>query len=513
MTKRIIALVLLLCTVAASFIGCVNNDTDTNNAAETTTTVANGAVTDDPSNENEEDNTPKSDNPDFDFKKATINVLSRAYAPVADEISVEAINGNAINDAVFNRNAAVEAKLQVEIENELLAGDNYAVYNKLKTLHGSSDAQYDFFASSVYSTIMYTAEGIFADLTQLDYLEMEKPWFAQNFIDVAMNGDSLYMITGSLAISMYRYLFVTFFNEQMVNDVMKDEGVDLYDVVTNGDWTIDYQISVAEKIYEDYGPAGKSEEDTFGFITNGNQIGVDPYWSSCELTIIKKTSDGWYEFALDIERLTTAVDKIKDLVLECPGSYSYAHVGADLEQETIRQKFASGGAAMATLRLIEAESGELRNMKDVYGVLPIPKLEKKQTTYYSYAHDQLTAFGVPVLVAADDERFQRAGAVLNEMSYQSLLIVQPDYYELTLKSRYMNNEKSWNMLDLIVKNLYIDAGVLYTKQLDSIHQKLRSVIGNDKPVTSVFGQSTILVSLKLEELVTTIKEMQEKAAK
>ena len=100
---------------------------------------------------------------------------------------------------------------------------------------------------------------------------------------------------------------------------------------------------------------------------------------------------------------------------------------------------------------------------------------------------------------------------LNEMNYQSLLIVQPDYYELTLKSKYMNNEKSWAMLDLIVKNLYIDAGVLYTKELDSIHQKLRTVIGKDKDVVSTFGNSTILVSLKLEDMIDEIKAMQDKA--
>jgi hypothetical protein len=297
----------------------------------------------------------------------------------------------------------------------------------------------------------------------------------------------------------------------MVQSVMQDAGHDLYDVVNSGDWTLDYQLSIAEKIYEDRGAAGKSEEDVFGFITNGNQIGVDPYWSSCNLKIIDKTNDGWYSVVLDVERLSTAVDKIRALVNDCESSYSYPHTSGDSEQETIRQKFASSGAAMATLRLLEAESGDLRSMKEIYGVLPMPKLDKKDP-YYSYAHDQLTAFGVPVLVAADEERFQRAGAVLNEMNYQSLLIVQPDYYELTLKTKYMNNEKAWKMLDLIVNCLYIDAGVLYTKNLDSIHQKLRTVIGNPAAnVASTFGGSFVLVNLRLDEMITKIKEMQEKA--
>lgn len=505
--KRLIVIFLLIATVLASFVGCVENDEPDSTEA---TTTEGSVVTDDPNAENNA-NIPQSDNPKLDFNQEKIKILSRDVYTVDDEIAVDAINGDAVNDAVYNRNLAVEEKLNVQIENELLAGDNYAIYNKIKTLHGSSDAAYDFFANSVYSTIMYTSEGMFADLTQLDYLELSKPWFAQNFIEVATNGDALYMVTGSLALSMYRYIFVTFFNEGMISNVMQDDGVDLYDVARNGDWTLDYQLSIAERIYEDRGAQGKSEEDIFGFITNGDQIGVDPYWSSCNLKIIDKTSDGWYEIVLDIERLTTAVSKINALVNECESSWSYPHNGADKEQNTIREKFAGGGAAMATLRLVEAEEGDLRNMKDVYGILPIPKLDKKDP-YYSYAHDQMTAFGIMTLVSNDDERFQRAGAVLNEMNYQSLITVQPDYYELTLKSKYMNNPKSWEMLDIIVKSLYIDAGVLYTKNLESIHQKLRSVVGDpSKSVASTFGSAMILVELRLNEMVDSIQKMQERA--
>ena len=89
---------------------------------------------------------------------------------------------------------------------------------------------------------------------------------------------------------------------------------------------------------------GKSDGDTFGFVTNADQIGVDAYWSSCKMRILDKTEDGWYDYVLDVDRVSTACEKIINLIWNCKGSYSYAHTSSDGEQESIRAKFANNGA-------------------------------------------------------------------------------------------------------------------------------------------------------------------------
>ncbi len=507
--KRTIALLLVLVTVALTLSACATPEQPDDNGDTTTTTVGGEVVTDVTVT-----TAPyPSQNPELNFGGKTINFLSRAHEWFADEIDADAMNGEIVNDAVFVRNAAVEKNLGVEIVNTLLQGDQYAISNEIKKLHDVQDDTYDLFANSTYSTIMYTEQGYYADLLNCEYLELEQPWFSQRFNDVASVGQAQYLATGSLALAMYRLIFATFINTQIMDSILI-ESVDLYDVVMNGEWTIDYQNELAAKIYQDAdGDGKKNDQDIYGFVTNSNMLGVDPYWSSLDLKILAKNNDNYYDVVLDIDRISAAVDKINDLIHDCPGTYAYKHVsGNEDTQISIRKKFAADGAAMATLRIIECESAELRENYN-YGIIPMPKFSKKQSEYLSFAHDQITSFGIPSTVTNDEDRFQRAGAVLNEMSRQSIITVQPAYYELALKSKYLNDEKSWKMLDMIVEGLYLDGGILYTKKFESVHQMMRTFIGNNSnTVSSTLGTKIPHLEKVLNEYMDEIKALQTAAS-
>ena len=70
------------------------------------------------------------------------------------------------------------------------------------------------------------------------------------------------------------------------------------------------------------------------------------------------------------------------------------------------------------------------------------------------------------------------GAVLEAMASESYRTVTPAYYEVALKNKYAKDPASWDMLDIVTENLYIDPGVLYTKNIESVHQKFRTIIGD-----------------------------------
>ena len=171
--------------------------------------------------------------------------------------------------------------------------------------------------------------------------------------------------------------------------------------------------------------------------------------------------------------------------------------------------FANDKAAMVTLRLIEAEGSNLRNMTSYYGIVPMPKLDETQDNYYSYAHDTLTAYAIPVNVI--DDRLQEMGAVLEALASESYRTVVPAYYEVTLKDKFCNDPESKEMLDLIINSFFIDAGVLYTKQIDSVHQKMRTFIGNNvSNVASMMRALDRVVPTKLEKLQDSIRKVQER---
>ena len=85
---------------------------------------------------------------------------------------------------------------------------------------------------------------------------------------------------------------------------------------------------------------------------------------------------------------------------------------------------------------------------------------------------------------------------------QSYRNVIPVYYEMAIKDKYLNDIESAEMLDMIYENIYIDAGVLYTKSLESIHQKLRDIVkSKSNNTTSMFKTLSKIVEKRLATLM------------
>jgi hypothetical protein len=150
------------------------------------------------------------------------------------------------------------------------------------------------------------------------------------------------------------------------------------------------------------------------------------------------------------------------------------------------------------LRLVSVETDEFRNMTDLYGIIPIPKMDETQEGYQTFLHDQFTAFGIVSTVKED--RLQMMGAFLEAMAEESYKSLVPTYYELALKTRCVSEEESGQMLDMIYRSVYIDAGVLYTKTVD-VHQQLRTVVrGGNNNVASIFQATSKIVTKMLAKL-------------
>lgn len=476
--KRLITLCLCLCMILPLVVGCGDNGkNDQTTTAASTTSAAQGEVTTDPAETTAgydvKDNLPGN----LDFGGRTISIVSRGRSWCADEVSVESLTGDLINDAIYNRNMAVQDRLNVVIANQLTSGtDNYEITEMIRKQVQSGSNEYDLFANSVYSTIMYTADNLFQDMANLTYLDLSMPYWSQGFNEAASIGGAQYFVSGPICLAIYRFVFATFFNKAMFDE---NKIPYLYDVVDKGEWTLEYQRQISSNIYNDLnGNGDKDAADRYGFVTNHDMIGVDAYWSSCKLDILTKDADNYLVFNVNNEKLSNAVDKINQLIWDNEGAFRVEHASSDSEQETIANMFAQDQAAMVTLRLIAVEGADMRDMKSAYGIVPMPKLDADQDGYGSYAHDTMTAYGIPLTTV--DENLDQVGAFLEAMAAESYRTVMPAYYEVALKTKYVSDEESVRMLDMVMDNFYVDPGVLYTKQISSFHQKLRTWIGTNR---------------------------------
>lgn len=99
-----------------------------------------------------------------------------------------------------------------------------------------------------------------------------------------------------------------------------------------------------------------------------------------------------------------------------------------------------------------------RDMETDFGILPYPKLEETQDKYYINVHPYGTSFFC-VPISSADPGF--AGAVMEALSAESHYTLKPAYYETTLVGKYVRDDESRAMLDLIFANRVFDIGFYY----------------------------------------------------
>ncbi len=415
---------------------------------------------------------------DLYYNDDEITIISRYREGwTSGEIAVTEIINEPVNDAVYERNKAVEERLGVRINSiEENTQDGDVIMNKVITAVKSGLDEYDIVAAPCYIAMDQSLSGTFADLRDTAYLDFDKPWWTQGFNEVVEYHGSQFAVTGAMLLSTYRFAFVTVFNQRLFTDANQPF---LYQHVEDGTWTLDKQYSLVPVFHQDNGNGVQDAEgDVYGFISN-DLISVDPYWSSCEVDILQKNANGDYEFVFDSSKLHSVAEKTLKLYYESGNAmYNIAYKSFDAEQDDIRQMFADSLGAMATLRILELEHGSIRSMEDKFGVVPMPKFDENQKEYHTLLHDQFTVLCIPTTIKED--RLDEMSAVLEALCSTSYKTVKPAYYETTLRTKIAQDPESSIMMDIIVNNIYIDAGIVYTRAISSFHDSFRKVMQSGK---------------------------------
>ena len=491
--EKFLVLLLVFATLISVFASCAEANTE---QGEDTTV---SQETEEPS---KLDNIPD----DLKFDGEEIVIINRAFLGWTwDEVAVPELNSEPVNDAIFNRNVTVGDRLNVQIVSHAIedADQSKPLSEVQRAVLAGSD-EFDLLAGACYLVLHTTLEGLYRDMNDLEYLDLSQSYWTQDYNEVISYNDSQYSATGMIALSTYRFAFVTMFNKNQFDNKSVPY---LYDAVNDGTWTLDYQSQLAEDFYQDLnGNSKKDEDDFFGLIT-APYISTDPYWASCDLKILEKNADGEYEYVLDTARLSDTTDKILQLFYES-GTYVYPHTALDGEQDDIRIAFAKGNGAMCTTRLVATEQADIRNMEELYGIVPMPKYDEAQSEYGTLQHDQFTVYAVPATV--NEDKFQMVGAVLEVMASESMRTVKPAYYEIALKRKYMSDPVAWEMLDLIFNTIRIDAGIVYTNALGSPHDQLRQIITSKKnTVASKFKRMDKTVGKNLSKMIKNLDKLEE----
>ncbi|MBR5452511.1 MAG: hypothetical protein IKV54_00390 [Clostridia bacterium] len=506
--KKLVSMLIVLSMLAAMLISC---SSDGNDQPKHTTAATTAAESADP-NEITTYLEPMDEALTLlNYGGETVNILARTNKEDPEdwsnwagavELYADELTNDPVNDSIYNRTQRINELLGVELRE--VEVDSAEFNQKVDVMVTSGDTTYDIVAASVIDGSPMIYQGHMYNLYDngIDtYLDTTKPWWAQHWIEQAELGEGkLYSITGAPCLSLTRLMFVTYYNKNLGEDMGVE---DLYTVVNEGRWTLDYVAELIPGIYRSLnGDDERDEEDQYGLAINHYE-NCDMFWSSCDMSLLSKDEDGWFEVNnTDKEKISNVFEKVYSILYDNVGTYDF---GGSAGFDVARDMFASGNVLLATLHLRYAESEVMRNMQDEYGILPIPKYDEKQKEYYTYVHDQYSVLMVPKTVA-DPER---CGAVMEAMAYESYKEVQPVYYNKVLKGRYANDPQSRQMLDTITTNVRIDAAWIYGRDLGMpAATVMRSLIGGkDKSFATAYAKVERMLPLYLKAMKAEIDKL------
>ena len=353
------------------------------------------------------------------------------------------LTGDVVEDAAYNRNKTVEERFNIQMVFDYDATrwrDQNLVINSVMAGSGAFDMVT---GVGCYLTNPAIA-GCYYDLTEAEYLDIDKPWYAQYVLRNLYVGDVLLLVSGYYDMPTVARAQVTYYNTEMAEDF----GIEgMYDMVFAGDWTFDIMLSLGESVAADLNGDGKwTEADRYGITSQWDVLGlIYPTSGYSTMTSI----DGSLRLSGYDENLIAANDMLYTLMYDTDYYYSGYTKGQAHNYENMLNVFLDK-RALFFLNSVSYTSDELMRDMGTYGILPIPKFREDQEHYG--AHSSAFASAIPM----DVPDFAMSTIVLEALEYSSWKTVLPAYYDTALSKKFLNDEESVQILDLIFQNVCFD---------------------------------------------------------
>ncbi len=481
-TKNVISLLLLASMLSAVACGGTEapggTDVGTTSAGETTAEVDTTA----------RDSLP--DNLDFDGAEITMLVRGNLSMP---EFFVEEQSGDIVDDALYNRNAAVSDRLNVKldfVEEPGAYGEKETFAQKLTNSILAGDRAYDVVAGYSMAIANLAADGMLYDLNETAYLDFSKPWWSDSLQKESTVNGKLFFASGDISTNLLYYMYATFFNKTMMSEYDLESP---YELVLDGKWTLDKLIEMTTDVYSDLNGDGKKDyDDRFGMVVA--DVYIDPFFFGSGLKTTELDKDGVPQISplFSSEKTQDLIDKLCTF-LHTSNDAIIAKGGEE------RFFYFDQGRFMFSNNEILFAVTNLRNKDFEYGILPVPKWDEAQDEYYTIASFPYSLYGIPIDVEDPD----MVSAVLEALASESYRTVSPALFEVALKVKYSSDDYASKMYDILRETMTYDFGRVFTDSLNSLTFSMfrDSVASDNTNWASTYAANSATLENKLNQLL------------
>ena len=440
--------------------------------------------------------------PDEDFGGYTFNFISRRETSPEWEIwgnrdiYSEEQNSEVINDAVYLRNIYIEERYNCNIKEY----QSFSMVADLKKTIKSGDNEYDVALPPLNQGLNLAADGLLWKLGDIRTIGLNNKWWDQNANASLSIGGQLYFTSSDMLILNNDSTGAFVFNKKLIKDYQLD---DPYKLVSEGKWTFDAFYSQVKQISQDINGDGIMDRyDRYGFMQYRDVLHC--LFHGAGGNFGEKDKDDIPYMTLVNEKSITIMEKVFEIMNDTDNTYRL-HMTYN---EGITNAFILGESMFENnqvlyywLRLRDIEA--LRGMETDFGILPIPKWDTSQPNYRATVNFHVsTCITIPI---SNDEA-DKTGLFLEALSCKSKYTVQPAYYDITLNGKYVRDEESSDMLDIIFANRVYDIGLIgdfggMRGTVDTMVDK------DDRNFSSTFEKSAARMEKDIDKIVEKIMNL------
>jgi len=410
-----------------------------------------------------------------------------------NEIYAETETGDALNDAVYERNRMTEERFDIKI---VKVDGNYS---ELVSTLGKSVLAGENAYDAVLDVTKYVGSAISNQyvyaISDLPYINLEKSWCNKALIeDAAVDGES-YFLMGDVNYTWKNYTWALCFNKRLYTENKLEEP---YAMVRDGKWTLDVLEKHCKNITKDLNGDSKLDKDDQWGMLSSKTAGFGLV-TSTGITTVTKNKDGSLEYILNNEKNVNILSKIRTFISNGEMQLRAEDLtgSSDIWNDIIN--IFREGRALYRISVM-GDIIKLRDMNDDFGIIPLPKYDEAQESYYT-TYQSWNGRGYEVPITADPIR---TSAILEYMAYASQDTVTRAFYDVTLQGKVTRDDDSSEMLDLMFASMTSDIGITF--ELGGLRNLIPEMInsGTDSIASTLASKESSIVT-EIEKFETAAK--------
>ncbi len=371
--------------------------------------------------------------PELDYGKRSFGIYIDKSG--AQYLIAEEENGDLVNDAVFQRNLAIEDRYNLTLN--MVEAEVNQPCAEIKNFIMSGDTTYNMYVNVQHNAMpQMILDGCFVDWNDLEYLDYTKPYWNSRIAKDINFGGKVFTMAGDLNLMTYNSTNCIMFNKNLFDDLGIDYPYqDVYDMT----WTADKFIEIVKQGYKDLN--GNTEvnynADRFGFSGWGWEMNTAAYIGFGGKPVVSDENN-LPALNLNNERTVKIIDKIIEIFDNRNAFTCMDTWGID------KTAFSEGRLLMDDMfitNLVLNRDGDYE-----YGVVPYPMLDEEQGEYYSRAANIAHLCYIPTT----NTELYETGIILEAMSIESYNNVRPTYYDVTLSLKEAKDDETLDMVNIIL---------------------------------------------------------------